>query len=586
MSDSIPFIPYPPIGRHGVIGDRRTAALIAADGALDWFCLPIYDGEPLFASLLDARQGGSWRSGPERPLFGQQRYITGSAVLVTRWRTDSWELELTDTMAWPWDNRDADHGGGDGRIVLRRLRCLHGVAPAVIAICPRDGFAAPPRITPTADGASMIIHDRPLSFWTSQPATVQPDRIDVVADLQSGEELWSVLAWGEEAPRPWTSDRAAATLDETIRVWTDWVGELSIPEPSRDRLGRSAVTIHLLNYAPTGSPVAAPTTSLPERIGGDRNWDYRYAWVRDAALSVTTLCRLGEMAAGRRYMDCLTSYESSTDSPLQVVYGVDGALDLPERKRWDVAGYADSRPVRIGNRACAQRQLDSLGFFNDSALGYLEHGGEWSDAYWDMVRRSADYTLAHWRQPDSGIWELVEEAHYVSGKVMSWVALDVIHDEVMERGWSERHQAFRQSYGEENLDASALLIPIVEFLPVDHPRVTATIERIIAELTIDGFVHRYIPDPVDPPLGQYEGAFLPCTFWLATVLGMAGRSAEAEAILNRAEAIAGDLGLFAEEVDVRSRPFLGNTPLLFSHAEYVRAVLAKAHGRPSSPAHA
>ena len=597
IRDPLPFLPYPPLGQHGVIGDRRTAALVAADGTLNWLCLPHYDGPPLFAALLDARAGGFWRAGPARPVFGQQRYVENSAVLRTRWTTADWELELTDAMAWPWDNRAGDEGGGDGRVMLRRLRCLRGLAPVAVAILPRDDFAAPPRIARTPDGATFTLRERPLTIWTSRPAAIEPDRIDVSAALQPGDELWSVLAWGEEQPRPWTPQRATALLEETDRFWRAWVGALNFPAATGHRLRRSAITVHLLSYAPTGSPVAAPTTSLPERLGGDRNWDYRYAWVRDAALSVAALARCGELTAARRYMDCLTSYESSTDSPLQVVYGVDGALDLPEHKRWDLAGYAGSRPVRIGNRACAQRQLDSLGFFNDCAFTYLDSGGEWRDEHWDMVHRAADYTLAHWRQPDSGIWELVEEAHYVSGKVMSWVALEraatiacrlghekaaapwraalaEIHAEVMDRGWDETRQTFRQRYDGDNLDASALLIPIVGFLPVDHPRVAATVDRIVAELTVDGFVHRFFPDPAEPPLAHFEGAFLPCTFWLATVFAMAGRHDEAEAILAKADAIAGELGLFAEQVDVRSRAFLGNTPLLFSHAEYARAVLA------------
>jgi GH15 family glucan-1,4-alpha-glucosidase len=340
---------------------------------------------------------------------------------------------------------------------------------------------------------------------------------------------------------------------------------------------------------------------LPERIGGDRNWDYRYSWVRDAALSVAILSRLGHTAASRRYMDCLTTYRSSTDSPLQVVYGIDGTLDLPEQKRWDLAGYAGSRPVRVGNRACSQRQLDSLGFFTDSALTYLENDGEWTAEHWDMVRRAADYTAANWQQPDSGIWEKLEERHFVSSKVMSWVALDravtiaqrtgqappehwrsalkTIHAEVMDRGWSERRQSFLQAYDGDELDASALLIPIMGFLPVDHSRVVATVDRIVDELAIDGFVHRYTPATDEPPLGEFEGAFLPCTFWLATVLAMAGQTGEARTILARAEAIADELGLFAEEVDVATRSFLGNTPLLFAHAEYVRAVIAIAGGR-------
>ena len=597
-TDGTSFIPYPPIGRHGVIGDRRTAALVAVDGTLNWLCLPCFDGAPLFGALLDVEQGGFWRTGPEHPALGRQRYLGVSAALVTSWSTDAGSLELTDVMAWPWDNRRAEEGGPDGRVVLRRLRCERGEARAVVDIRPRHDFGEPSHLVPGPGGAMTVVDGRELTLWVSRPVTVLPDRLAVIVDLRPGDEIWSVLAWGEEQPRPWTIERAATILDDTIRYWNDWSERLYPPGDGLplERVRRSATTIHLLSYAPTGSPVAAATTSLPERIGGDRNWDYRYSWVRDAALSVAILSRLGEAAASQRYMDCLTTYRSSTDSPLQVVYGIDGTLDLPEQKRWDIAGYAGSRPVRIGNRACSQRQLDSLGFFNDCALTYLDNDGEWSSEHWDMVRRAADYTVANWRQPDSGIWEKVAERHFVSSKIMSWVAIDrairiaerigevpaeswrsalpVIHAEVMERGWSERRQAFRQAYDEENLDASALLIPIMGFLPVTHPRVAATIDRIIADLTIDGFVHRYIPDADDPPLGEYEGAFLPCTFWLATALAMAGRADEARAILAGAEAIAGELGLFAEEVDVATRSYLGNTPLLFAHAEFVRAVMA------------
>lgn len=596
MSGASSFIAQLPIGQHGVIGDRRTAELIATDGTISWLCLPCYDGVPIFGALLDVERGGFWRIGPEHHVLGRQQYLGETAVLVTSWEMATGTLTLTDAMAWPWDDRGAEHGGPNGRVVLRRLRCEQGEARAVIDCRPRPDFDQVPSIAAGPAGAMTAVAGRDLTLWISQPAAVLPDRVRCTRTLHAGDEVWSVLAWGEERPRPWTMARAAATLDETIRYWNDWSGRLVGDHSPFDQVQRSATTIHLLSYALTGSPVAAPTTSLPERIGGDLNWDYRYAWVRDAALSVTILSRLGQTADSQRYMDCLTTYRSSTDSPLQVVYGIDGTLDLPEHKRWDLAGYAGSRPVRIGNRACSQKQLDSLGFFADCALTYLDNDGAWTAEHWDMMRRAADYTTATWQEPDSGIWETVEERHYVSSKVMSWVALDravkiaesigqeppprwrsamdVIHAEVMERGWSERRQAFLQAYDGDNLDASALLIPIMGFLPVDHPRVAATIDRIVDELTIDGFVHRYLPPVGELPLGQYEGAFLPCTFWLATTLAMAGRAHEAQAILTAVEAIAGELGLFAEEVDVTTRTFLGNTPLLFAHAEYVRAVMA------------
>ncbi len=299
-------------------------------------------------------------------------------------------------------------------------------------------------------------------------------------------------------------------------------------------------------------------------------------------------------------MDCLTTYRSSTESPLQIVYGVDGGLDLPEHERTDLAGYLGSLPVRTGNRGCSQRQLDSLGVFAECAWRYLQTGSDWRDGYWDMVRRAADYTASHWTEPDSGIWEMSVEQHFVSSKVMSWVCLDravriaeetghaaetdcwretmeAIHAEVMERGWSERLGAFRQRYEADTLDASALLIGIMDFLPPDDPRLMATADQIAEDLAINGLVHRYVPADKSGndslPLGEFEGAFLPCSFWLATVYARAGRTAEAEAILARVEATAGELGLFAEEVDARTGQSLGNYPLLFSEVEYVRAVL-------------
>jgi GH15 family glucan-1,4-alpha-glucosidase len=351
----------------------------------------------------------------------------------------------------------------------------------------------------------------------------------------------------------------------------DWSANLNDPS---DCSQRSAITVQLLTHAGHGAPTAALTSSLPERIGGDRNYDYRFAWVRDASLSLALLARLARVDEVERYLDWLCSLDSATEAPLQVCYRIDGSTRLEPVELSVVRGYADSRPARFGNRAAKQRQLGSLGFFADCARIYVESGGRWQDKHWQLLRRAANYTCAHWHLPENGIWELSVEAHYVAGKIMSWVVLEraaqisrltgfgddeglsrwcavarKVHAEVMDKGWSRKRNTFVQRYGSEALDAALLLIPLVEFLPADHPRVTATIAAIERELTIDGLVYRFDPSVtlgVDQlPLGEFEGAFLPATFWFAHALAKVGRADEAGAILKRCEAIAGELGLFA-----------------------------------------
>ena len=604
MTEPLPFIPYPLIERHGVIGDRRTAALVAADGTIDWFCLPDYDSPSVFGSLIDAERGGFWRLGPVHPTFGLQRYVTQSAALQTVWETEACALILTDVMLAPEDDRMA--GAERRRTIVRHLRCTRGAVSCLSLIQPRRDFVSAVTVRSVEGGVIFEADDLHLGLWSSYPLLTDDDSASTTVHLRSGEAVWTVLSLGQ-MPNAWTEARAEAALAESVHYWEAWNRHLTYTGPRGDRMRRTAQTVHLLSYAPAGSLVAAPTTSLPERIGGDRNYDYRFAWVRDASLSLAILSLLGDRETARRYMDWLSDLGSATDSPLQVVYRVTGGTDLTQQERDDLAGYRESRPVRIGNHAFGQRQLDSLGYLADCALIYLKQGGAWRDAYWRMIRAAADYTVANWRLPDSGIWELPGEQHYVSSKVMSWVtlertveiakrtghpdvidawltAMDAIHVEVMARGWSERLGAFTQRYEADTLDAAALLIPVMGFLPADHPRVIATVEQIAASLTIDGLVHRFLaaetPGHDDLPLGEFEGAFLPCTFWLATTYAMMGRPDDAEAILARVEPIAGELGLFAEEVDARAGVFLGNSPLLFSHAEYARAVLELAKARP------
>ncbi len=594
---TIPALPYLPIEQHVVIGDRRTAALVGADGTIDWWCAPRYDSAPIFGSILDAENGGSWRIGPARSTIGTQTYLPDTAVSITRWSTDAYELELSDFMPWPRNDRASENR--DRHAIVRQLRCIRGAVDCTFSIEPRANFES--AFESTVDGRQIRFdaENERISLWANCELDVTPNSASAQVYLGEGEALCTVLEYGD-VHRPWSCREVHRVAEETIEYWSDWVTQLSYQGPRLEHVLRSALTVHLLSFAPSGSMVAAPTTSLPERIGGDRNYDYRFAWVRDASLSLAILALLGQTRASERYMDWLSALGSSVDAPLQVVYRVDGETDLSQSERNDLDGYRESRPLRFGNHAAGQVQLDSLRYLVDCALIYLQQGGEWRPSYWDMIHRAAEYAAANWQLPDSGIWELTEIEHYVSSKVMSWVTLeraikiadrtghqadtgnwrevmDVIHAEVMDRGWNEEVGSFLQRYDAEALDASVLLIPVMGFLPANHPRVVSTVRAIEQQLTIDGFVHRFLAsetlDNEDLPLGEFEGAFLPCTFWLATTYAMSGRIEDAEKILNAAERIAGGPGVFAEEIDARNQTFLGNTPLLFAQVEYVRTIL-------------
>ena len=609
-------MPFPPIHRHGVIGDRRTGALVAADGTLDWFCVPNFDGPPLFGTLLDPERGGFCRFGPARASLGRQHYLSETAAVVTSWTGATLNrstLELGDVMAWPADERPEQ--ARDHRVIVRRLHARE-TANARFEARPRWEFKGrPEEVRQIPDGAAFRFAAGQLAVWTSFPVRIEADA--VVADLIVGEgdELWAVIGWNSQ-PGDWTRGRAAEVFEAALRYWRDWSAKLKVDgaEVRAAGLRRSAITVHLLSHAEHDATAAALTSSLPERIGGDRNYDYRFAWVRDASLSLGSLARLGNVYEVQRYLDWLCRLDSATDAPLQVCYRLDGNTRLETVELSAVRGYADSRPVRYGNRAAKQRQLGALAFFADCARIYVESGGQWQDKHWQLLRRAVNYICGYWHLPESGVWELPVEAHYVASKVMSWVVLEraaqiarltgrgedeemahwgavakAIHAEVMDKGWSQERNSFVQRYESEALDASLLLIPLMDFLPVDHPRVVSTLAAIERELVIDGLVYRFDPTAtlggVQLPVGEFEGAFLPVTFWFAQALAKAGRANEAEAILKRCEAMAGDLGLFAEEADGRRQIFLGNTPLLFSQVEYVRAAqeVAEAWDRAKGP---
>jgi GH15 family glucan-1,4-alpha-glucosidase len=575
--------------------------LVAADGTLNWFCVPDFDGPPILGALLDSERGGYCRLGPKVPAYGQQRYQPGTATVLTTWSEGGGKtvLDLADVMAHPGREREANAHGE--RIIIRRLRAATAAA-VTFELFPRRNFEDLPGEPCAAEGgAAFNFDDGTLRLWTSLPVRLEKEGVSAAWELSANEECWVVLGWNSPLTA-WSAQQAARVFADAEQYWRGWSAELTIPHAGtrEDALRRSAITVQLLSHAERDSAVAALTTSLPERVGGDRNYDYRFAWVRDASLSLSLLARMGKVEEVERYLHWLSSLPPAAHAPLQVCYRLDGTPHLEQEDVPGVCGYEQSRPVRRGNRAAKQMQLGSLGFFADCARIFVDHGGKWQEEFWRLLKRAADFTCRSWREKDSGVWELPEEAHYVASRVMSWVVLEravyiagktghgtetdhwretaaQIHAEVMEQGWSEEKQAFRQRYGSDALDAAALLIPLMGFLPVDDPRVTATLAAIERELVIDGLVHRFNPVAMPSgghiPIGRFEGAFLPCVFWYAHTLAQAGRCDEAEAVLRQCEAISGETGLFAEEADAKHGTFLGNTPLLFSHVEYARAVM-------------
>lgn len=567
--------------------------MVAADGTIDWFCAPDFDCAPVFGALLDPEHGGHFRVGPKDARFGRQHYLKNSALLVTTWPAEG--IEITDVMACPDDDRSAEARGM--RIIIRRLRAASRTS-ACLDLRPCRNFLEPPE---SCGETGFQFADGTFGLWTSFPMKAGNERIYAEFPLDAGDQHWVVAGWNLD-PSDWSIKKAAEAFASAQEYWSEWCKGLQIKHGG-DRtsaLRRSAITVQLLSSTRHDSALAALTTSLPERIGGDRNYDYRCAWVRDASLSLAMLARMGKTDEVQCYLDWLCGLKSETECPLQVCYRLDGSTVCDQEEIPGVRGYRDSSPVHRGNRAVKQVQYGSLGFLLDCIRIYLEEGGKWEERFWRLIRRVAFHVCTHWQKEDNGIWELVEKADYVASRVMCWVVLQraariarnmgrvneaaqwlktshEIHAEVMEKGWCESKRAFRQRYGSDALDASALVIPLMEFLPIGHPRVVGTLEALERELVIDGLLHRFNPKETlrdaSLSIGDFEGAFLPCVFWHAHVLAKMGRCEESEAILSRCENIAGEVGLFAEEIDVKSRSFLGNTPLLFAHVEYVRAVV-------------
>ncbi|MFI0155361.1 glycoside hydrolase family 15 protein [Streptomyces lydicus] len=576
---------HPHIEDYALIGDLQTAALVGRDGSIDWLCLPRFDSPACFAALLGGRDNGHWTLSPHSPEARAERSYRGdSLILDTVWETPTGRVRVTDFM--PQRDRAPDVvrivEGLDGSVEMRgvlRLRFDYGrVVPWVRAV----------------EGSRVAIAG-PDSVWLRTPShgTTYGKDFSTRSDftVAAGQRTAFVLTWHpSHEPRPDLIDPFDALAD-TLEDWRTWSARCRYDGPHRAAVIRSLITLKALTYAPTGGIVAAPTTSLPEEVGGVRNWDYRYCWLRDASLTLDALLAAGYLEEAGAWRDWLLRAVAGAPEDLQIMYGLAGERRLPEAELPWLAGYSGSTPVRIGNAAVEQRQLDVYGEVIDSFHIARTAGLPAEPHAWSIQRTVVDYLETTWREPDEGLWEIRgPRRHFVHSKVMAWVAADravraleanpklsgdidrwramrdEVHREVCERGYDPERGTFTQFYGSAELDAAALLIPRVGFLPGDDPRVVGTIAAVRRELTHDGLVRRYSSGdvPVDGLPGG-EGTFLACSFWLVDALQLSGRRQEAAQLFERLLELRNDVGLLSEEYDPVAGRQLGNFPQAFSH---------------------
>ena len=597
---------YKPISEYGIVGDLHTVGLIGLDGSVDWLCYPYIDSPSVFGALLDHNQGGRFAVRPADEFDAAAQYLEQTNILITRFRTRQGTAALTDFM--PISYRESSSSDGSvAQALIRRLEILSGTMPIDCIFQPRFDYArAETRIAVTQGGVLAEGGQWSMALGCTHPLKAQDDQAAGRWHLQAGDTVWLRLGstqsgqCREEDTLALDPEQYSQLLDQTIEFWRSWVRTSetgrSLPEHAyMDMIQRSALVLKLLYYGPTGTLAAAATTSLPEVIGGERNWDYRFTWIRDAAFTLKALFNLGHLSETEGYLRWIESVLAEHGArDLQIMYGLRGETELTETTLDHLEGYKGSSPVRIGNRAAQQIQLDIYGEIMDAAMLLADYVGKIDVSLWPVIRDICDHVVQVWTEKDNGIWEVRGGPyHFVYSKVMCWVALDrgvtiaerygfqadvstwrktmqAIKEDVLERGYSQTRQAFVQHYQTEALDASNLLIPLLGFLPADDPRVVSTVDLTIKELCHNGFVYRYTaPDGLS---GQ-EGTFLLCTFWLIDCLTAMGRLEEAETRLRKAERAANHLGLFAEEYDVFWREPLGNFPQAFTHIGYVNAVV-------------
>jgi alpha,alpha-trehalase len=594
-----------PIADYGLLADCNGAALVDRGGSIDWLCFPRYDSPALFARILDP-DAGHWALRPTGRFDSERRYLDGSLVLETTFRTAGGVVRLRDALAFAAGQRGHDLGFDAPHEVLRSVEAVSGSVDLEMELAPRPEFGlVAPLFRRTEDGGRTFGGPTQITVRAGVPVEIAEATMRSSFTLTAGERAGFAMRWaplGPDAPEACAPPQVAKRIEDVAEGWRSWEAEHDIYDycTHREHVRFSSRVLKGLSYRPTGAIVAAPTTSLPETVGGERNWDYRYAWIRDASLTLEALWVGACPDEAEDFVSFMTSAAGGhvpRGESLQIMFGIGGEHDLSERVLPHLRGWRDSGPVRVGNAAWTQTQLDVYGEFLIALWLYRERLGELHPEIQHFVCDLADSAARGWRERDHGIWETRgEPRHYVSSKVLCWVALDCavnlaphlgehakvcewaaererVRAAVLERGWSERHHSYTQAFDSDELDAAALLMPLVGFQPASDERMRSTIEAIARELTEGGLVLRYrTGEDLNPDgLRGEEGTFLICSFWLVSCLAQAGEIERAEELFERLAGYANDLGLLAEEVDAATGELLGNFPQALSHIGMIKA---------------
>jgi GH15 family glucan-1,4-alpha-glucosidase len=599
--------PFPPIAEYAFLSNCHTGALVAPDGGIGWLCIPSFDSPSVFGTLLDRQAGycGLAPFGIHHP--AARGYEPGTNVLVTTWKTPSGWIVVRDALTMgpreredtvtphtrPPADDDADH------MLVRTVECIEGSVEVELVCEPVFDYGRTGPEWTTVDDDRHVVDatgaGQTMRLVSDFALGIEGDRVRARRVLQEGERAYCALSWAEDLVGPKDAAEADDRISATVRYWRRWLDGARIPDHLwRDPIQRSALAIKGLTYMPTGATVAALTTSLPETPGGERNWDYRYCWMRDTTFTLQALHYLNLDWEADEFIQFVADVEPNEDGAMQIMYGIDGRRDLTESTLDHLSGYAGARPVRIGNGAFDQRQNDVFGAVLDSVLLHTRKSERLPRRLWPIVQAQAECASSVWQNPDQGIWEARgAPQHYVSSKLMCWVALDraaklaeirgdgvlqaewaatagEIKRDILEHGVSER-AVLRQHYETDSLDASTLLAAIFGFLPGDDERLNASVLAIADELTEAGFVLRYRTEETDDGLSGKEGTFLICSFWLVSALAIIGEMQRARDLMERLLRIASPLGLLAEEFDVETGRHLGNFPQAFSHLALIEA---------------